>query len=240
MFSATTIKVRIEVLADGRWTQREQTGASAEAFRSLLMEMAGSVSRAKGELCRSRRKLGAALLQLKRQLPYGQWSSFVASLEINQKTVSNAIKVVCELCDENGEFVQSKIDSAAAARPNVTAPADIRNMTMLRAEQLAGARPATRHQTSTEFGTIVPNSGGVRENARNIRTDSEFGTIVPNSGGVRDAHKPVAMGAGHQMTFEDLRRAAINEVDRLRLRLASPEVDHDLVAKFHAWALQVL
>lgn len=256
-----SITVRVDVIQDSRWVEVIKTGGSAEQFRPLIMELGGKIAAARGDLCRARRKLGAALLQIKQQTPYGEWTSFLKSLEVNEKTLRNAIALVERLCDVNGEFVEAKMTAARLLRPAVQV-GDTRRISLIRAEELAGIRPVRHVPPNTEFGTRVPLSeiGG----SAGERTNSEFGTVVPNSDSVRIDLSDVGAGfeddddegdlddvslddtrdpswqPGQQMTFEDLRAASLADATRLCGLLAQPDADPDLVQRFHDWAQREL
>lgn len=255
-----SITVRVDVLQESRWLPVVKTGGSAEQFRSLIMDLGNHVARARGDLCRARRKLGAALVQIKQQVSYGEWTSFLSSLEVNEKTLRNAIALVERLCDTTGEFNETKVNRAAAERPGILGPTkSVANLSLRKVEELAGVRTARMNQTHTEFGTTVPNSESVRNASRfgaassaaannsDLRADFDENDDGPNEPVDDYSHlddldegDEASWKPGHQMTFEDLRAAAFADATRLCGLLQRPDADPALVQRFHDWAQREL
>lgn len=176
MPASVAITVKIKTLnARGEWAEANVVGTDIEDFRPTINVLGAQVKASRAELFARRRYLGAALIQLRNRFARGTWGSFVASLGLNMKTVTNAMALVERLCDEFGELNETKVRLARQARPQVKGT-DGGEMSLHQAERLAGIRD---DKQIPDIGTVVPVSGGSRKQTERNR---DIGTMVPISG----------------------------------------------------------
>jgi len=197
----------------GAWQPQTVRGSTLESFRPIVRELGQHVAQRSRELREARCMLGATLLKIKAQVPYGEWDAWLKNQEINEKTLRASVAMAEQLCDADGKIVRVKVQAARARKPHVRIDVDDEDITFRQAEQLTGYR--------TPSPGLMPSTGAVdAESFRlmRIRTDAKSAAVAPDSVSVQPwkaatrlaaaaaaAPEPAAIGA--QMTLEELRVA---------------------------------
>ena len=91
---------------------------NADATLKLVREVGSPIKPAHDTLLAMRGKLGAVLLQVKRQVPHGRWTTYLQQVSrdvgLNAHTVVNAMSVAKKLCTPGGEIDPGRVAAAAA------------------------------------------------------------------------------------------------------------------------------
>lgn len=198
----------------GAWQPQTVRGSTLESFRPIVRELGQHVAQRSRELREARCMLGATLLKIKAQVPYGEWDAWLKNQEINEKTLRASVAMAEQLCDADGKIVRVKVQAARARKPHVRIDVDDEDITLRQAEQLAGQRGAMIRTPIAD----VPTSDADTFRLMRIHTDTKSRATAPDSVSVQPwkaatrlaaaaaaAPEPAAIGA--QMTLEELRVA---------------------------------
>jgi hypothetical protein len=77
-------------------------------------------------------RIGSALLQIRPQIPHGQWSLFLTRIGGNKHTMGAAMRLAAEFADETGNLAVQKIAQLAGCPAEMVRKMSLRDLTELR------------------------------------------------------------------------------------------------------------
>mgnify|MGYP006921410005 CR=1 FL=1 len=216
----------------GAWQPHTVRGTTLESFRPVVRELGQPVGQRIRELREARCMLGATLLKIKSQVPYGEWDAWLTNQEINEKTLRASVAMAEQLCDADGKIVRAKVQAARARKPHVRIDVDDEDISLRQAEQLVGQRGALNRQAIADIDPSDANAFRlmrIHTDAKSRATASDSVSVQPWKAATRlaaaAAASPEPVAIGPQMTLEELRVATRAKCANLQSKINELSAD---------------